>query len=59
MDSVTRFLTRKLKLMVNEHKSRVVKTNECTLLLDADQQSEVGEFQSRAGEALELAAAFP
>lgn len=32
MASVTRFLTRKLKLVVNEHKSRVVPTNECTYL---------------------------
>ena len=32
MDSVTRFLTRKLKLVVNEHKSRVVKTNDCVFL---------------------------
>jgi RNA-directed DNA polymerase len=30
--SVTRFLTRKLKLLVNEHKSRVVQTNECEFL---------------------------
>jgi RNA-directed DNA polymerase len=32
MASVTRFLTRKLKLVVNEPKSRVVKTDECTFL---------------------------
>lgn len=32
MDSVTRFLTRKLKLVVNEHKSRVAKTSDCTFL---------------------------
>jgi RNA-directed DNA polymerase len=32
MDSVTRFLTRKLKLVVNEHKSRVAKTNDCQFL---------------------------
>jgi len=32
MASVTRFLTRKLKLVVNEHKSRVVKTDDCTFL---------------------------
>jgi RNA-directed DNA polymerase len=32
MDSVTRFLTRKLKLEVNEHKSRVAKTNDCEFL---------------------------
>jgi len=32
MASVTRFLTSKLKLVVNEHKSRVVKTNDCTFL---------------------------
>ena len=32
MASVTRFLTGKLKLVVNEHKSRVVKTNDCTFL---------------------------
>jgi RNA-directed DNA polymerase len=31
-DSVTRFLTRKLKLVVNEQKSRVVKINEATFL---------------------------
>jgi RNA-directed DNA polymerase len=31
-DSVTRFLTRKLKLVVNEQKSRVVRTNECQFL---------------------------
>jgi len=32
MASVTRFLTGKLKLVVNEHKSRVVKTDDCTFL---------------------------
>lgn len=32
MASVTRFVTRKLKLVVNEHKSRVVKTNQCVYL---------------------------
>lgn len=32
MASVTRFVTRKLKLVVNEHKSRVVKTNGCEYL---------------------------
>jgi RNA-directed DNA polymerase len=32
MASVSRFLTGKLKLVVNEHKSRVVKTNDCTFL---------------------------
>jgi len=32
MASVTRFLTGKLKLVVNEHKSRVVKTNACEFL---------------------------
>lgn len=32
MDSVTRFLVCKLKLVVNEHKSRVAKTNDCTFL---------------------------
>jgi RNA-directed DNA polymerase len=32
MASVTRFLTRKLKLVVNEHKSRVVTTNDCEFL---------------------------
>lgn len=32
MASVTRFLTRKLKLMVNEHKSHVVKTDHCLFL---------------------------
>jgi len=32
MASVTRFLTRKLKLVVNEHKSRVVKTDEARFL---------------------------
>jgi RNA-directed DNA polymerase len=32
MASVTRFLTGKLKLVVNVHKSRVVKTNDCTFL---------------------------
>ncbi len=32
MASVTRFLTQRLKLVVNEHKSRVVKTNDCTFL---------------------------
>ncbi len=31
-DSVTRFLTRELALVVNEQKSRVVKTNECRFL---------------------------
>jgi RNA-directed DNA polymerase len=31
-DSVTRFLTRELALVVNEQKSRVVKTNECQFL---------------------------
>lgn len=31
-DSVTRYLTRKLKLVVNEQKSRVVKTNEAKFL---------------------------
>jgi RNA-directed DNA polymerase len=31
-DSVTRFLSRKLKLVVNEQKSRVVKTNDATFL---------------------------
>ena len=31
-DSVTRFLTRKLKLVVNEQKSRVVKTNDAKFL---------------------------
>lgn len=31
-DSVTRFLTRKLKLVVNEQKSRVVRTNDCEFL---------------------------
>jgi RNA-directed DNA polymerase len=31
-DSVTRFLTRKLKRVVNEQKSRVVKTNDATFL---------------------------
>ena len=30
--SVTRFLTGKLKLVVNEHKSRVAKINDCTFL---------------------------
>jgi RNA-directed DNA polymerase len=30
--STTRFLTRKLALVVNEHKSRVVKTNDCEFL---------------------------
>jgi RNA-directed DNA polymerase len=29
MASVTRFLTGKLKLVVNEHKGRLVKTNDC------------------------------
>ncbi len=32
MDSVSRFLTGKLKLVVNAHKSRVVKTNDCVFL---------------------------
>jgi RNA-directed DNA polymerase len=32
MASVTRFLTGKLKLVVNEHKSHVVKTDDCTFL---------------------------
>jgi len=32
MASVTRFLTRKLKLVVNEHKSRVAKINDCVFL---------------------------
>lgn len=32
MASVTRFLTRKLKLVVNEHKSHVVKTDDCVFL---------------------------
>lgn len=32
MASVTRFLTRELKLVVNEQKSRVVKTNDCVFL---------------------------
>lgn len=32
MASVTRFLTRKLKLVVNEHKSHVVKTDHCLFL---------------------------
>jgi RNA-directed DNA polymerase len=32
MARVTRFLTGKLKLVVNEQKSRVVKTNDCTFL---------------------------
>ena len=32
MRSATRFLTRQLKLAVNEHKSRVVPTDECTYL---------------------------
>jgi len=32
MGSVTRFLTHRLKLVVNEHKSRVAKINECTFL---------------------------
>jgi len=32
MASVTRFLTRKLKLVVNEHKSQVVPTDACTYL---------------------------
>lgn len=32
MASVTRFVTRKLKLVVNEHKSRVVATNACVFL---------------------------
>lgn len=32
MASVMRFLTRKLKLVVNEHKSRVAKINDCKLL---------------------------
>ena len=32
MASVTRFLTRKLKLVVNELKSRVAKINDCTFL---------------------------
>ena len=32
MASVTRFLTRKLKLVVNERKSRVAKTNDCIFL---------------------------
>jgi RNA-directed DNA polymerase len=32
MASVTRFVTRTLKLVVNEHKSRVVKTNACVFL---------------------------
>ncbi len=31
-DSVTRFLTRELALVVNEQKSRAVKTNECLFL---------------------------
>lgn len=31
-ESVTRFLTRKLALVVNEQKSRVVKTNDCLFL---------------------------
>lgn len=30
--SVTRFLTRKLKLVINKQKSRVVKTDDCTFL---------------------------
>ncbi len=32
MASVTRYLTRELKLVVNERKSRVAKTNECVFL---------------------------
>lgn len=32
MNSVSRYLTRKLKLVVNEHKSRVVKINDCEFL---------------------------
>ena len=32
MGSVSRYLTRKLKLVVNEHKSRVVKTDDCEYL---------------------------
>jgi RNA-directed DNA polymerase len=30
--SITRYLTRELRLVVNEHKSRVVKTNDCEFL---------------------------
>jgi RNA-directed DNA polymerase len=47
MASVTRFLTRRLKLVVNAHKSRVAKVNDCVFLgFSASSEGWHGQWES-------------